>query len=126
MRGYLLDTHAMLWWLDNPSQLTREARNAVSDGLNNVWLSSAAVWEMSIEKALGRLHLPSNLTDVLKQDRIDILPIQLSHALAVADLPTHHHDPFDRMQIVQAQIEELVLITRDVQMQRYDVKVLEA
>lgn len=124
MSGYLLDTHVLLWWLSDPAQLTEAAQRAISDGRHAVYVSSAAAWEMAIKKALGRLDYPSNLEEVLARDNIETLPIALSHALSVADLPKRHQDPFDRMQIVQARLEGLVLITRDPMISRYDVEVL--
>ena len=126
MLGYLLDTHVLLWWLVDPSMLSPAAAAAIRGGGNAVYLSAAAVWEMSIKKGLGRLEFPGNLDEVLQLDHIEVLPIQLAHALAVADLPLHHQDPFDRMQIAQAKIENLVLVTRDTVMANYEVKVLQA
>lgn len=126
MAGYLLDTHALLWWLSDPSKLSEGARDAIAKGRNTVYLSSAAAWEMAINKAIGRLDVPGNLEEVLGKDHIEVLPITLPHALAVADLPLHHQDPFDRMQVVQARLEDLVLITRDARIAEYDVKVLTA
>lgn len=126
MTGYLLDTHVALWWLSEPEKLSAKARSAISDGKNAVYVSAAAAWEMAIKRALGRLEFPSNLVEVLRQDHIEPLPITLPHALAVADLPVHHQDPFDRMMIVQARIENLILVTRDAKINEYDVKVLKA
>ena len=126
MARYLLDTHVLLWWLSDPSKLTDPARDAIANGLNAVYVSSAAVWEMAIKKALGRLDIPGNLEEVLGKDHIEVLPITLPHALAVADLPVHHQDPFDRMQVVQARLEALVIVTRDPQIAEYDVQVLTA
>lgn len=126
MARYLLDTHVLLWWLSDPAKLSDPAREALTNGLNAVYLSSAAVWEMAIKKALGRLDIPANLEEVLGKARIQVLPITLPHALAVADLPVHHQDPFDRMQVAQARLEGLVLITRDPRIAEYDVQVLSA
>lgn len=126
MAGYLLDTHVLLWWLSNPAKISRQARAAISLGTNDVYLSSAAAWEMAINKTLGRLDFPSNLEEVLAKDHIEVLPIRLAHALAVADLPALHQDPFDRMQIAQARIESLVLVTRDAQIAEYNVETLRA
>ena len=126
MAGYLLDTHALLWWLADPSKLSDEAREVIAKGRNAVYLSAAAAWEMAIKKALGCLHIPGNLEEVLVADHIDVMPITLSHALAVADLPLHHQDPFDRMQIVQARLEDLVLVTRDPKIAMYHVQLLTA
>ena len=126
MARCLLDTHTLLWWLTDPAKLSSGAREAIASPGNAVYLSSAAAWEMAIKKALGRLDMPGNLEEVLEQDHIEVLPITLSHALAVADLPLHHQDPFDRMQIAQARLEDLVLITRDATIAEYDVQVLTA
>ncbi|MEL7473049.1 MAG: type II toxin-antitoxin system VapC family toxin [Planctomycetota bacterium] len=125
-RGYLLDTRALLWWLAEPSKLSDDARSAIADGSNTVCVSAAAAWEIAVKKGLGRLDVPNNLPEVLHADRIEVLPITLEHALAVADLPMHHQDPFDRMQIAQAKVEALVLVTRDALMSRYDVPLLNA
>ena len=126
MAGYLLDTHVLLWWLSDPSQLSKPARDAIADGSQAVYVSAAAAWEMGIKKALGRLDFPANLQEVLAKEHIEVLPITLPHALGVAELPMHHQDPFDRMQIVQARMESLVLITRDPRISDYDVEVLSA
>jgi len=122
--GYLLDTHVLLWWLDDPARLSADAQSVIADGTNMVYFSAGAAWEMGIKKGLGRLSFPGNLDEVLRGEHIEVLPIKLPHALAVADLPAHHHDPFDRIQIVQARLEDLVLVTRDAEIPKYDVKVL--
>ncbi len=126
MTRYLLDTHVLLWWLSGPGELTAAARNAIADGTNVVFLSSAAVWEMAIKKRLGRLSFPSNLEEVLRADRIEVLPIGLQHALGVSDLPLIHQDPFDRLMVCQARIEGLTLVTRDAVLAQYDVGILNA
>lgn len=126
MTGCLLDTHALLWWLSDPKKLSEEARAAITDGENPVYVSSAAAWEMAIKKRLGRLEYPTNLAEVLAKDHIAVLPITLPHALAVSDLPVHHQDPFDRMMVAQATIEGLVLVTRDEDIRKYDVRVMRA
>jgi PIN domain nuclease of toxin-antitoxin system len=119
--GYLLDTHVVLWWLDDPAKLSDKARQAIRDVDNAVYVSAAAVWEMGIKKSLGRLEIPSNLPAALRSDNIDLLNINIHHALSVADLPMLHQDPFDRMQIVQANLEGLTILTRDAKIQQYDV-----
>jgi len=106
MSRYLLDTHVLLWWFSDPSELREEARSAIASGLNAVYFSAAAAWEMAIKKALGRLSFPGNLAEVLREDHIDVLPVRLAHALAVSDLPAHHQDPFDRIQVVQTRDTE--------------------
>jgi PIN domain nuclease of toxin-antitoxin system len=119
--GYLLDTHVVLWWLDDPAKLSEKARQAIRHADNRVYVSAAAVWEMGIKKSLGRLDIPANLPDVLRGDNIEVLDVNIHHALSVADLPILHQDPFDRMQIVQANLEGLTILTRDERIQQYDV-----
>ncbi len=126
MRRFLLDTHALLWWFAEPTKLSADARDIIASGSNAMYFSTAAAWEVSIKKNLGRLDFPTNLSDVLAKDHIEVLPIGLPHALAVTDLPLHHQDPFDRMQIAQAQIENLTVITRDKSFSQYDVPVIKA
>ncbi len=126
MTGYLLDTHVVLWWFDDPRKLSDASRQAIENAESAVFVSAAAIWEMGIKKSLGRLDIPSNLSDVLSQDSIRVLNINLHHALAVADLPMLHHDPFDRMQVAQAKLENLTLITRDKDIPQYQVEWLQA
>lgn len=126
MNGYLLDTHVVLWWLDDASVLKEQAREIISTPTNPVFVSAAAVWEMAIKKALGRLDMPSNLLEVLAHEKMEVLAIDAQHALAVADLPMIHPDPFDRMQIAQAKLEGLTLITRDGRIGQYGIACVEA
>ncbi|HCT43823.1 MAG: PIN domain nuclease [Phycisphaerae bacterium] len=126
MGAYLLDTHALLWWMGDPAQLSDEARGVIADPAHTIMLSAASAWEMSIKQRLGRLEFPPNLEEVLGNDRIEMLPITITHALGVGMLPMHHQDPFDRMLIAQAKHEQLILITRDRQIQQYDVQTLRA
>ncbi|MEL6797432.1 MAG: type II toxin-antitoxin system VapC family toxin [Planctomycetota bacterium] len=124
--GYLLDTHVLLWWLSDPAKLDEHARSVIADGSSRVLFSAAGAWEMAIKKALGRLDFPSNLSEVLQRDRIEVLPISLEHALGVGELPMHHTDPFDRLMISQALREGLTLVTRDPAMEEYGVEVVGA
>ena len=126
MAGYLLDTRVLLWWLSDPLRLPDDVRDTIAEDSHAIYLSAAAAWEMAIKKTLDRLDFPGNLEEVLQKEHIEVLPITLEHALTVADLPLHHQDPFDRMQIAQARLEKLVLITRDPQICKYDVEVLRA
>ena len=122
----LLDTHVLLWWLDNPALLSSEARRAIAEGRNPVFVSAAAVWEIAIKKARGKLEAPDNLGEVLEQERFQPLPITIPHTLALASLPSIHEDPFDRIQVAQAKIEELILVTRDERLKKYGIPFIEA
>lgn len=126
MGAYLLDTHALLWWLGDPQQLSDAARSVIADPAHTIMLSAASAWEMSIKQRLGRLDFPPNLEEVLEKERIEMLPITIAHALGVGSLPMHHQDPFDRMLIAQAKHEQLILITRDKQIGQYEVQTLDA
>jgi PIN domain nuclease of toxin-antitoxin system len=115
----LLDTHVLLWWLDEPSTLSEEARLAIADGKNKVFVSAANAWEITIKKALGKLDAPDNLEEVLIENQFFPLPITIAHALAVSQLPRHHSDPFDRILAAQAKFEGLTLVTHDKYLKRY-------
>lgn len=121
----LLDTHVLLWMLGG-QRLSREARAAIADPSNDVLLSAASVWEISIKADLGRLALPKSWLQEVERQSIQSLPVTAQHALAVAILPPLHRDPFDRMLVAQARHEGLLLVTRDAQMRQYEVDVLVA
>ncbi len=121
----LLDTHVLLWWL-SAQHLRPKAAAAIASADSEVWVSSATVWEMSIKAGLGKLIVPDDLGDQLVHHGFELLPIGLAHALAVRSLPTHHADPFDRMLVAQAQVEDLTVVTRDSALRRYAVPVLQA
>lgn len=121
----LLDTHALLWWLAD-RELGVDARAAIEDPLNEVFVSAATAWEISIQRALGKLRVPDDLTTQLEANDFTPLAISIDHAFAAGSLPKHHDDPFDRMLIAQATLEELTLVTRDQHFAAYDVRLLAA
>ena len=122
----LLDTHALLWWLDDNPTLSVEAREAIVDGRNIVFVSAVVIWEVRIKQALGKLQLPSNFREVLDSQAFDELPLTVDHAHRLAELPPHHRDPFDRMLVAQAIDERLTIVTRDPDIPRYPVRILRA
>jgi len=122
----LLDTHVLLWWLDDPKLLSIGARRAIREGSNTVYVSAAVVWEIAIKKALGKLTAPDDLEAAVTANRFLSLPITIPHALAVLTLPGHHRDPFDRMLIAQALHEKFRLVTRDQDIQKYPVPLIVA
>lgn len=119
----LLDTHALLWWLADSPLLSGRARSAIARS-PAVYVSAATAWEISIQKAYGKLHAPDDLEQALAANGFEALPITVAHALAAGRLPLHHHDPFDRMLVAQAQTESLTLVTRDTSMRKYGVRLL--
>ena len=122
----LLDTHAFIWALENNPTLSTPARNAIIEGKNLVFISSATVWEISIKQAQGKLEIPDNLQEEIELHRFTQLSINFQHADLAGKLPNIHKDPFDRMLIAQAMIEKLTLVTRDKLIAQYDVGIIEA
>ena len=124
----LLDTHAFIWWITDDERLSSHARSIITNGDNELLVSSASGWEIVIKARLGRIHLPdkpeSFIAEQLNINAIQSLPIQMSHALHVYNLPYHHRDPFDRMIIAQAQVEDLPILTMDPQIAKYEIMVI--
>ena len=126
MQRLLLDTHTLLWAIEDNPSLNADARSAITDPLNDVFVSAASVWEIAIKRSLGRLEAPDNLMEeVIKAGFIE-LPVTFWHGEWAARLPLHHGDPFDRMLVAQAQAEGLVLVTRDRVLRRYAIDTLTA
>jgi PIN domain nuclease of toxin-antitoxin system len=115
----LLDTHILLWWLDDSKELSARGRQVVSDPSSTIFYSAATVWEIRIKEKLGKLTLPRNFLSVLDAEPLEKLPISIPHAYGVADLPDIHRDPFDRMLISQVIIEDLTLVTHDRLLEKY-------
>jgi PIN domain nuclease of toxin-antitoxin system len=121
----LLDTHTLLWWLAD-EELAPDVRDEIADPANWVAVSAASAWEISIKRALGKLTAPDDLPEQIRASDFSPLPIEINHVLAAGQLPKHHEDPFDRMLIAQAQIEQLTIVTRDRRFGDYDVAVVSA
>lgn len=121
----LLDTHVVLWWLGG-ERIRPKALEAIAAADSDVWVSAASVWEMTIKSGLGKLAMPDDLSEQLARHGFEVLPVGLQHALAVGVLPPHHADPFDRLLVAQAQVEDLTIITRDRNIRRYAVASLPA
>lgn len=108
----LLDTHVVLWVLNNPAKLSKKTRNLIER--SEVLVSAASLWEISIKAALGKLKAnPQDIFDAIKPSGFDILPVQAEHAIAVFSLGTVHGDPFDRLLVAQAMSERISLLTLD-------------
>lgn len=122
----LLDTHTFLWWVSDWREIAEATREAIADPENEVFVSAVSGWEIGIKKAKGRLVAPDNLSAVVEEKHFAHLPLTFEHAEKAAVLPMHHRDPFDRMLVAQAQVEELVLVTRDKRIPSYDVRTMVA
>ena len=122
----LLDTHVVLWWYENPKNLSQTARKEIGDTANEIYISSVFFWECTIKSMMGKLVLPE---DFLQRTSIDFseLAITSRHACGIRDLPLIHNDPFDRLLMAQAKIENFSLVTRDKEILKYpDIKILKA
>ena len=120
----LLDTQAFLWWVGDDPGLSRRARRAITD--TPCLLSVASCWEMAIKAGLGKLEIPRPLDRFLQQQLevtgFSLLPASFEHVTAVADLPVHHRDPFDRLLAAQARREDLAIVSADPVFRKYGVK----
>ena len=121
----LLDAHALMWWAAD-IDLSSAAREAIADAGNEVWVSAATAWEISIKRARGRLDWPEDIVAAIQQNGFIALSIRVEHAIAAGELPPIHGDPFDRMLVAQAQSEGLTVVARDADIARYEVAVLPA
>jgi PIN domain nuclease of toxin-antitoxin system len=122
----LLDTHVLLWWLKDASQLSREARAAIAGSTAVVYVSAASVWEAAIKAAAGKLRVSGDLPAAIPTSGFVELPVAARHAWRAGALPRHHGDPFDRILVAQATIEELTIVTHDPAFREYGVPVLPA
>lgn len=117
----LLDTHAALWWLSDDRRLGATSTNLLDDASNEVLLSAAVVWEVAIKRSLGKLQAPDGLASILTGAGVNALPITIAHADTTAQLDRHHRDPFDRMLVAQATVEQAVLVSNDQALLPYGV-----
>lgn len=123
----LLDTHAVIWHIEQNPALSIKAVAAIKNPDNEIFVSAVSLWELSIKVSLGKLKLPKPIRDIaieLRNSGVTFLQISEEHALSTASLPWHHRDPFDRMLVVQSQLEDLTLISRDGVFGEYEVSLL--
>jgi PIN domain nuclease of toxin-antitoxin system len=117
----LLDTHAFLWWDENDAALSGALQSAIASPRNQVFVSAVSVWEIAIKRALGKLVFGRGLARAIEGHGFTALPVTVEHAELAGSLPQLHRDPFDRLLVAQAQLEGLILVTRDEQILRYGV-----
>jgi PIN domain nuclease of toxin-antitoxin system len=122
--SYLLDTHTLLWWLDENSILSTEAKTIISSPQNIIFVSAVSAWEISIKKAIGKLEAPDDLEEAIAYNNFIPLEITIKDGTQAGKLPNYHNDPFDRMLIAQAMNNNLTIITRDSKIPQYQVKTI--
>jgi PIN domain nuclease of toxin-antitoxin system len=123
----LLDTHIALWAITNSPRLQPAARELIASPRNDIWISTATIWEISIKHTLGRGDMPVSGEAAIawfRQAGYGFLPIEIEHAAAVAALPPYHHDPFDRILVAQALMEPMRLMSHDPMVARYSDTVI--
>lgn len=123
----LLDTHALLWWLDDAAgQLSDDAREAIANGEDQVIVSSVCAFEIATKHAIGKMNGVDQLVGAFEQrlvrEGFSALSLTVAHALAAGALPLIHRDPFDRLLIAQARTEDAVLVSNEKLFDRYDVR----
>jgi len=122
----LLDTHALLWWLDGDRRLPRSARAIIAEETTTVLVSAASAWEIATKVRIGRLpgteEVAADLPGIVLGQGFVQLPITLAHAQRAGSLPGSHRDPFDRMLIAQAQVEDVPLVSNEVLFDAYGVR----
>ena len=121
----LIDSHALIWYVDQHQQLSPASHAAISDPFNDLVLSAGSIWEIAIKVGLGKLVLTQSyslwMTQALNDLGITILPITVEYADVQASLPKHHSDPFDRLIVAQAIVERVPVVSADVRMDAYGI-----
>ncbi|MBL8165180.1 MAG: type II toxin-antitoxin system VapC family toxin [Anaerolineae bacterium] len=124
----LLDTHTFIWADSDPSKLTARVSALIRDPNNTVFLSIASLWEIQIKFQAGKLSLRIPLPELVKHqqqtNQIVMLPVTVDHVYGLEALPTHHRDPFDRILIAQAQVENLTMLSHDAVFAQYPIQVI--
>ena len=124
----LLDSHVFLWLMNEPERVPDQVLIMCENAENTLYLSVASVWELQIKHALGKLTMRQPLKVILDEQQqsnsMEILPIKLTHLWRLADLPRIHNDPFDRLLIAQAVVEDMHLISADRVFSDYPVRLV--
>lgn len=123
---FLLDTHTLLWTVFEPHKLSTDAQEIIANPKNIICVSLISLWEISIKQSIGRLEIPTEFFDALVPGGFELLPLTITQIEQYRTLPLHHRDPFDRMLVVQARQQQLILITCDSEISKYDVQIIKA
>lgn len=123
----LLDTHALIWFINGDKQLPRKSVELIKQIDLKCYVSIASIWEIAIKISLGKLELNggfNEISEIMKNHEIEILPLAFEHIRKLIDLEFHHRDPFDRIIIAQGLVEKMTVVTKDENFSKYGVKVL--
>jgi PIN domain nuclease of toxin-antitoxin system len=121
----LLDTHVLLWWLDDNPALGEAARQAIADPEHLVFVSAVSIWEIVKKKSIGKLLIPDDFPQILQEQPFHYLDMTVEHAFKLGELPLHHRDPFDRLLVAQSLVEGLTLATGDSDIRKYELPLLQ-
>jgi len=125
--SFLLDTHTLIWMMEGDARLSKSVSEVILDKGNELWISKASFWEISIKRSLGKLklaHETSQFWETALKEEIQLLNIEISHLMQLEKLPMHHKDPFDRIIISQAICEGMILLSKDEKFTPYDVRLI--
>ncbi|HEX8237170.1 MAG TPA: type II toxin-antitoxin system VapC family toxin [Abditibacteriaceae bacterium] len=120
----LLDTHSFIWFINGDPSMSLMAQELIEDLENQRFLSVASVWEIAIKMSIGKLQLNQDINGLvtqLQQNSIVLLPIATPHLAVIATMPQHHRDPFDRLIIAQAQVEQMSIVGADTAFDAYGI-----
>lgn len=124
---YLIDTHILIWFVEGNTRLDEDVRSLIANPVNEIYISQASLWELTIKISIGKLSLSISVSELeifLINHDFQILETKFLHYEKLQNLPFHHQDPFDRLIISQAQAEDYTIITHDDRFKLYDVKLL--
>jgi PIN domain nuclease of toxin-antitoxin system len=122
----LVDTHVLLWMLQDPNHIAPEAAEVLKAEDTAIVVSVVSIWEIAIKRAAGKLNVPEDLPDRLRRLGHETLGLNADHAWRAGALPPHHRDPFDRALVAQALVEDLPLITHDQNLFAYEARIIRA
>ena len=126
MSRLLLDSHVLLWWAGDQSKLSALALESIIDPSTEVFVSAASIWELGLKRLRGKLNTPDDYLGLLRASRFMPLAVTMDHSLKAYTLPPIHNDPFDRMLVAQAMLENATLVTADTILADYGISVLVA
>jgi PIN domain nuclease of toxin-antitoxin system len=121
----LLDTHSLIWFLNGDDKLSELAKSLIEDPANSKIVSIASIWEIAIKLSLDKFRFQKgfkHFLDLVEDNGFELLPITFEHALALSTLEFKHRDPFDRLLIAQCMTDKLVIVTKDDNIKRYNIK----